>query len=127
MAVRHERGGNGHDQAPERGWHVGKTRPFKVNVVACAVALKNEDEAKRIFGVADNTRICRNWIDGFTVKQRRIEGKFDQLAAHERSVRQALRRRRWPRPRPGTPPRSPNRKPRGPSSGGCQPPTFATG
>ena len=69
-------------------------QPAKLKVIACAIAMsvkdatfKDDREAKGLFGVAKDTKIRRDWIDGGSIKGSWVEAKFKRLAAYEREVR----------------------------------------
>ena len=73
---------------------MGMTRPFDLNVVACAMAMRKEEfsddcAAKRLFGVHVKTMIRRDWLDGGVVRGKPIEARFSRLARHEREARRA--------------------------------------
>jgi len=73
---------------------LGTTRPFSLNVVACAMAMRKEEfsddrAAKRLFKVHVDTKVRRDWLDGGVVRGKPIEARFERLARHEREVRRA--------------------------------------
>ena len=73
---------------------MGTTRPFALNVVACAMAMRTQvfaDDrvAKRLFKVHVDTAVRRDWLDGGVVRGKPFEARSERLARHEREMRRA--------------------------------------
>ena len=69
-----------------------QTRPPKTNVVACAIAMqttaiKNDRKLKSLFGVARDTMVRRDWIEGGFINGEWVEAKLERLAQHDREAR----------------------------------------
>ena len=74
----------------------GGGQPLKPNVVACALALSADDQsfkddraARAAFGVAPDTKVRADWIDGRWINGQWCEAKFERLARYERGVQDA--------------------------------------